>query len=142
LFVRSAQCSALFPMMQFSAAPWRVLRDEVKVGYCRDAAMLHVRLAERILRLAGTAARTGEPILRPLAYNYPSDGYATVVDQFMLGADLLVAPVIERGALRRSVVLPSGRWRADGGVEYDGPSKIVVDAPLARLPWFERVATR
>jgi alpha-glucosidase (family GH31 glycosyl hydrolase) len=142
LFVRSAQCSALFPMMQFSAAPWRVLRDEVKVGYCRDAAMLHVRLAERILRLAETAARTGEPILRPLAYNFPSDAYATVVDQFMLGADLLVAPVIERGAVRRSVVLPGGRWRGDDGVEYDGPVDIVVDAPLARLPWFERVATR
>lgn len=141
LFVRSAQCSALFPMMQFSAAPWRVLRDEVKVGYCRDAAMLHVRFGELILQLAEKAARTGEPILRPLAYNFPQDAYETVVDQFMLGTDILVAPVIERGAVRRSVALPGGRWRADDGAEYDGPARIVVDAPLARLPWFERVAT-
>jgi alpha-glucosidase (family GH31 glycosyl hydrolase) len=138
LFVRSAQCSALFPMMQFSAAPWRVLSDAVKVGYCRDAALLHVRFGELILELAETAARTGEPILRPLAYNYPGEAYETVIDQFMLGADLLVAPVIERGAVQRSVVLPDGRWRADDGTEYDGPAEIVVDAPLARLPWFER----
>jgi alpha-glucosidase (family GH31 glycosyl hydrolase) len=141
LFVRSAQCSALFPMMQFSAAPWRVLRDEVKVGYCRDAAMLHVRFGELILQLAEMAARTGEPILRPLAYNFPGAAYETVDDQFMLGTDLLVAPVIEQGAVQRSVALPGGRWRADDGVEYDGPAEIVVDAPLARLPWFESVSS-
>jgi hypothetical protein len=31
-------------------------------------------------------------------------------------------------------------WRADDGTEYDGPAEIVVDAPLARLPWFEIVS--
>jgi alpha-glucosidase (family GH31 glycosyl hydrolase) len=140
LFVRSAQCAALFPMMQFSAAPWRVLRDEAKIGYCRDAALLHVRFGELIRQLAETAARTGEPILRPLAHNYPDDAYETVSDQFMIGNQLLVAPVLEPGAIRRTVVLPDGSWRADDGVEYDGPAKIAVDAPLARLPWFERVS--
>ena len=141
LFVRSAQCSALFPMMQFSAAPWRVLGDQAKIGYCRDAALLHVRFGEFVLDLAERTARTGEPILRPLAYNYPDAGYESVVDEFMLGDDLLVAPVIERGAVRRAVTLPGGRWRADDGVEYDGPAEISVDSPLARLPWFERVST-
>jgi alpha-glucosidase (family GH31 glycosyl hydrolase) len=141
LFVRSAQCSALFPMMQFAAAPWRVLRDEVKVAHCRDAALLHVRFGELILQLAELAAGTGEPILRPLAYNFPGGAYESVVDQFMLGTDILVAPVIEQGAVRRSVALPSGRWRADDGAEYDGPAEIVVGTPLARLPWFERMAT-
>jgi alpha-glucosidase (family GH31 glycosyl hydrolase) len=137
LFVRSAQCSALFPMMQFSAAPWRVLRDEANVAHCRDAALLHVKFGELILQLAERASRTGEPILRPLAYNYPDAGYESVSDQFMLGADLLVAPVVERGAVGRAVTLPSGRWRADDGAEYDGPAEIVVAASLARLPWFE-----
>lgn len=141
LFVRSAQCSALFPMMQFSAAPWRVLRDEEKIGYCREAALLHAKFGEYILQLAERAARTGEPILRPLTYNFPGDQYETVVDQFMLGTDLLVAPVIERGAICRSVTLPDGRWRSDEGTDYDGPAEIVVDAPLARLPWFARVGS-
>jgi alpha-glucosidase (family GH31 glycosyl hydrolase) len=139
LFVRSAQCSALFPMMQFSAAPWRVLQDETKIGYCRDAALLHVRFSALISRLAETAARTGEPILRPVAYDYPGS-HENVNDQFLLGTDLLVAPVLDPGAVRRTVVLPNGRWRADDGAEYDGPAKIVVGAPLGRLPWFERVS--
>ena len=141
LFVRSAQCSALFPMMQFSAAPWRVLTDQAKIGYCRDAALLHVRFGALIRELAENAAHTGEPILRPLAYAYPLDSYETVSDQFMLGTQVLVAPVLKPGAVRRNVVLPAGRWRADDGTEYDGPAEIVVDAPLARLPWFERITT-
>jgi hypothetical protein len=59
LFVRSAQCSALFPMIQFSVAPWRVLRDAVKIGYC--AALLHRRFgltgfADRVDALGGRLA--------------------------------------------------------------------------------------
>ena len=141
LFVRSAQCSALFPIMQFAAAPWRVLHDKAKIGYCRDAAVLHVRFGEMIRQLADTAARTGEPIMRPLAYNYPDGSYEAIIDQFMLGTEILVAPVLAQAAVQRTVVLPDGRWRADDGVEYDGGANIVVDAPLARLPWFERVST-
>jgi alpha-glucosidase (family GH31 glycosyl hydrolase) len=141
LFVRSAQCSALFPMMQFSAAPWRVLRDKTKIGYCRDAAHMHVRFGELIRQLAETAARTGEPIMRPLVYNYPDRSYESITDQFMLGTEIVVAPVLERGAVQREVVLPEGRWRADDGVTYDGAATVVVDAPLARLPWFEHVST-
>ncbi len=91
------------------------------------------------MRLAERAARTGEPILRPLAYDYPDDGYDTIVDQFMLGPDLLVAPVVDQGAVRRTVVLPSGRWRAEDGSEYDGPDEVLIDAPLSRLPRFERL---
>jgi len=140
LFVRSAQCSALFPMMQFSASPWRVLDDEVKVGYCRDAAFLHIRFGSQIVELAERASRTGVPILRPLAFDHPDEGYETVSDKFMLGKDLLVAPVVEKGSARRKVILPAGRWRADDEVEYDGPREIVVEAPPGRLPWFERVA--
>jgi alpha-glucosidase (family GH31 glycosyl hydrolase) len=139
IFVRSAQCAALFPMMQFSAAPWRVLSDQANVAYCRDAALLHVRFGDLIRELAETSATTGEPIFRPLASNYPDGAYETVTDQFMLGTDFLVAPIVERGVTRRRIALPPGTWRADDGNEYDGPGEIVVDAPLARLPWFERL---
>jgi alpha-glucosidase len=56
-------------------------------------------------------------------------------------SERLVAPVLAQGAVQRTVVLPDGKWRADDGAEYDGAATIVVDAPLARLPWFERVRT-
>jgi alpha-glucosidase (family GH31 glycosyl hydrolase) len=138
LFVRSAQCQALFPMMQFSAAPWRVLDDE-HLELCARAAQLHVEHGAEILRLADMAASTGEPIQRHLAYVFPHQGYETITDQFMLGDDLLVAPVIHKGERQRKVAIPPGSWIADDGIEYTGPTTVDVYAPLDRLPRFRRV---
>ena len=65
-------------------------------------------------------------------------GYAEVKDEFMMGGNLLVAPVVEKGAVSRRVVLPPGRWRADDGKRYAGPASVEVSASLARLPYFVR----
>ncbi|MFJ4286913.1 glycoside hydrolase family 31 protein [Paenarthrobacter nicotinovorans] len=138
LFVRWAQASALFPMMQFSAAPWNLLSPE-EVSYCRAAALLHSELGTEITQLAKESAQGGEPILRPLAYNYPQDAYEEIHDQFLLGTEILVAPVLQKGSKTRSVVIPAGRWRADDGREYEGGTT-TVHAPLSRLPWFRKIS--
>lgn len=137
LFVRYAQCSALFPMMQFSAAPWRVL-DAEHSGYCVEAAQLHARLGSEIVELTRLAAETGEPILQALAYAYPNQGYEDIQDQFLLGDNILVAPVLAKGARSRTVQIPPGCWHGDDGSVVVGPCHITVDAPLSRLPWYRR----
>ena len=137
LFVRHAQLAALLPMQQFSAAPWRVL-DAEHARLCRDAALLHVEYGERILALARHAAATGEPIVRPLAWIWDDARASSVHDQFLLGDDLLVAPVVTKGARTREVLLPPGRWRDDQGVEHAGGGLVSVPAPLERLPRFSR----
>ena len=136
LFVRFAQCSALFPMMQFSMAPWRVLDDE-HLAAVRATVDLRQSLLPEIMALVRHAAESGEPILRPLAYHHR--GYDTVHDQFLLGEDLLVAPVLEPGARTRTVQVPPGRWvDADGG-EITGPAETEVAVTLTSLPWWRRV---
>ena len=135
LFVRSAQVHALAPMMQFSAAPWRVL-DKTCLDAVRKAVAIRQTFAPRFVELAAESAKTGEPMLRSLEYNYPGRGYAGIVDEFMMGDFLLVAPQLARGAKERKVVLPPGRWTADDGTTYDGPAEIVVSTPLDRLPYF------
>ena len=62
LFVRFAQCSALFPMMQFSLAPWRVL-DDRHLSAVLAAVNTRQALMPDLSRLFDHAARTGEPIL-------------------------------------------------------------------------------
>jgi alpha-glucosidase (family GH31 glycosyl hydrolase) len=138
LFVRYAQCSALMPMMQFSAAPWRVL-DQGNSTLCRDAALLHGQFAERILALARHALQTGEPIIRHLEYEFPHQGYTNVCDQFMLGSGTLVAPVLQKGVASRVVKIPPGQWQADDGQIFQGPAEVEIETPLERLPRFERL---
>lgn len=138
LIVRYAQASALCPMMQFSAAPWRVL-DTARMEMVRRAAELHRQMGERILALAEHAAKTGEPIMRHMAYEFPNEGFERVSDQFMLGSDILAAPVLKRGAVSREVSLPSGRWKSADGQILDGGRTVLVDAPLDSLPYFERM---
>jgi alpha-glucosidase (family GH31 glycosyl hydrolase) len=138
LFVRYAQCSALFPMMQFSAAPWRVL-DKEHLELNVEAARLHAEYGEEIMALARHAAETGEPIIRHMAYVFPEGGYEHVRDQFMLGGRTLVAPVLTKGAASRSIALPPGTWRGDDGNIVEGPCVFETATPLSRLPRYELI---
>lgn len=138
LVVRMAQCSALMPMMQFSVAPWRIL-DERHLACCLAAAKLHREFSETFWKLAQNAAQTGEPILRCLAYEYPNSGYEQVTDQFLLGSDILVAPVLEAQAKSRRIVLPAGDWKDDLGESHHGPVAIETPVTLERLPRYFRL---
>lgn len=138
LFVRMAQCSALFPMMQFSWAPWDAL-DANHLSLVKAAHDLHNAFSEKILALVADACRTGEPILRTLEYNYPDQGYATVKDAFMLGEKILVAPIVTKGETEREIPLPDGVWRGFDGREYIGGKTIRLTVSLSDLPYFEKM---
>jgi alpha-glucosidase (family GH31 glycosyl hydrolase) len=136
LVVRSAQVHALMPMMQFSVAPWRVLNKENQ-AICREMALLHAQMSGYILQLARKSAKTGEPIVRPMAYNCPDGNYEQVKDQFFLGDSILVAPVLKKGARSRKVVLPHGVWEDWNGNKIQGARTIQVEAKLNELPFFK-----
>ena len=135
MFVRSAQVHALCPMMQFSAAPWRVL-DKKHLAAVKKAVDLRMEFTPCFMALARECAKTGEPMLRNLAYQFPGCGYEAVVDQFMMGDFLMVAPQQEKGAKERTVLVPPGKWLSDDGKVFEGPCSIAVATPLDRLPHF------
>lgn len=135
LIVRWAQASALMPMMQFSVAPWKVL-DAQNLKVVREAAALHKKMAPYILAVAHEAAKTGEPMVRTMEYQYPSRGFWDCKDQFMLGSKYMVAPILTKEN-KRIVRLPPGTWTDDKGKRYRGPQVIEILAPLDRLPYFE-----
>ena len=103
----------------------------------KKAVALRMAFKPRILRLAEACAASGEPMLRHMAYVFPEGGYENVKDQFMLGDDLLVAPMVAKGTSRK-VLIPKGQWKADDGGMVEGPRELTIDVPLARLPHFER----
>jgi alpha-glucosidase len=139
LIVRSAQVHALMPMMQFSVAPWRVL-DATHLAAAKEAALLHQQFGPKILKLAKAASVSGEPIVKSMEYAYPEGDYALIHDQFLLGDDYLVAPVLESGVREREVILPAGKWKyIPTGEVFTGPGKVVVEVPLEVLAYFRKM---
>lgn len=134
LFVRYSQCAALMPMMQYSAAPWRVL-DKEYAKLCLESAKTHMDYADEIVNLVKQSSETGEPIIRYLEYVFPHQGLHKIIDQFMLGEELMVAPVLEKGATSRTVTFPKGKWKDLNGNVYNGGT-VTIDAPLEVLPIF------
>jgi alpha-glucosidase (family GH31 glycosyl hydrolase) len=85
------------------------------------------------------------PITRPMWLGGPSaPGASTNAQQWMLGPDVLVAPVVTEGAAQVEVSFPRGCWQhqAPGGDRHHGPGTAVVSAPLGRLPYFFRCGER
>jgi alpha-glucosidase (family GH31 glycosyl hydrolase) len=137
LIVRSAQCSALMPMMQFSVAPWRVLSKQ-NLAAVKKAVDVRSKYTPYIMQLVKQAASTGEPIARSMEYEFPNQGLAEVKGQFMLGNKLLVAPMVA-GGTSKTIYLPKGRWQSDLGKTIKGPAKMEIEVAADRLPVFELI---
>jgi len=141
LMIRWTQLNALMPSMQFSLPPWEYGSECDEI--CRRYANLHVELSVEILRAARTAIRSGQPIIRPLFWLDPQDERAlTCDDEFLLGDEILAAPVIQPGAQARTIFLPEGKWQEYWtGAMFSGPV-VLQDhpAPLDVLPLFRRMA--
>ena len=73
-----------------------------------------------------------------MAFAFPENGYETIKDQFMLGDEILVAPVVEKGARSRTVIFPEGKWKSEKGKTFTGGKAIEIDVPLERLPYFKK----
>ncbi len=72
---------------------------------------LRYRLLPYTYTLAWEARSTGMPLMRPLWLHYPDDPRSlTIGDQYFWGRNLLIAPVVEKGATTRVLYLPPGLW--------------------------------
>ena len=138
LIVRSAQLHALMPMMQFSVAPWRVL-DSVHLNAVKAAVKLRTKFTPLIMQLANEAAKTGEPIVKSMEFVFPGQGFEAISDEFMLGNNLLVAPMLQKGQVSRSVKLPNGKWKASDRNVLKGGRTYQLNVALDQLLYFEKL---
>jgi alpha-glucosidase len=145
LFLRWAEWAALSPIFRLHGSvqagthgPWTYDRRTVKAY--RALTALHLRARRLILKLWAQADHTGMPVTRPLWLQYPNDRAAARQDQeWLLGPNVLVAPVVTEGATSRRVYIPRGCWRTPRtGRQFHGPVSRVVSAPLYQLLFFVR----
>lgn len=87
------------------------LIEEPFRSYAKDAIKMRYALLPYNYTLAYRQAAKGDPLVAPLYYYYPKDTAAiSVEDEFMWGENILVAPVLQKGALSRKVYFPAGKW--------------------------------
>ncbi|MBA9088291.1 alpha-glucosidase [Fontibacillus solani] len=118
--------------------PW-TFNDEVE-EICRKYIEFRYRMLPYLYSLFYDSTCTGLPIMRPLVLEYPKDRNTYhLSDQFLLGKDLLVAPIYEPGKQHRVVYLPEGIWFDYWtGTRYEGGAHIIAHAPLDVLPLYIR----
>jgi alpha-glucosidase len=145
LLTRWYEAGFLAPMLRnhqqidtYDHEPWRF--GSVYEDIIRKYLKLRYRLLPFLYTQVEEAHRTGLPIFRPLVLNYQKDpNVLTIDDEFMIGTDLLVAPVMKPDVTSRRVYLPPGEW-----VDYwtnkriKGGTLIQADAPLDVVPMYVR----
>jgi alpha-D-xyloside xylohydrolase len=107
----------------------------------KDVMALRERLRPYLMDQMRAAHEKGTPPMRPLFFDFPNDTAAIdIEDQFMLGPDVLVAPILYPGATSRSVYLPAGVEWTDAwtGAKLAGGQRLEADAPLDRIPVYLR----
>jgi len=139
LFVRWVEASALMPIMQFSYFPWNYQGPAARAA--KQYAILHKSLEGY---LAEQVEERTAPLLRPLWYDQPeqSDFYS-IGDEFLLGNDILAAPVLEAYQTARDIILPEGEWRdAWTGQLIRRKHLLQYPAPCPGMPIFVRAGRR
>ncbi|MGO4831937.1 TIM-barrel domain-containing protein, partial [Rhizobiaceae sp. 2RAB30] len=147
VFARWTQFSCFTPLMMLHGLgcrePWDM--DETCIAVYRDYARLHLALLPLFKRYGEEAAAGGLPLMRMMPLAFPDIDWSQINDwdqQYMLGDDLLVAPVAFYGNTR-AVYLPDGEWFDVLAGEYvSGPAWRVHDVPLEKMPLFVRKGAR
>ncbi|MFJ9250648.1 glycoside hydrolase family 31 protein [Streptomyces sp. NPDC101776] len=147
VLARWAQAASLMPLMYASTSPTGVRDattgrwvgyDKETVGLYRSAIATHERLAPYIWDQVRRTLKTGDPIMRPLFFDFPKDQASyTVADEWLLGPAVLAAPKLDEGTTR-DVFLPTGTWRdVTNGKVVHGPVTLKeYAAPLGVTPAF------
>jgi alpha-glucosidase len=101
---------------------------------------LRYRMLPYLYTLLWESTESGSPIVRPLFWQYQDDPNAFSDEfqhQFMVGENLLVAPVLSAGQRLKKVYLPEGKWYdLNTGKIFDGRKTIIVETPLDQIPMF------
>ncbi|HPY12413.1 MAG TPA: alpha-glucosidase [Sphaerochaeta sp.] len=143
LLIRWAEFAAFTPLMRTHEGNrprdnWQFDSDEETMRSIARMTDVHVQLKGYIKHLVAENAQRGIPVMRPIFLHYDEERFYATKDAYLLGSDMLVAPILEEGARRRSVVLPDDQWvHLLTKEEYSG-GEYVVEAPLLCPPVFFR----
>ena len=155
LYLRSAATAAFVPIMQYHSefnhhrtpsrdrTPWNIAErtgDSRVIPVFKKFTDLRERLVPYLAASARASIASGAPLMRPLYFDHRADEQVWEFPlQWMLGPDLLVAPVLSPGATEWAVYLPAGDWvDAFTGVRESGGRVVTRATPIDELPVYAR----
>ena len=145
LLARWTQVGAFTPFFRNHSADRTIRQEPWSFGQqIEDIVKKYIEVRYRFLpymyQLFHETSKSGIPIMRPLILEYPNDKKVeNCSDQFLVGSDLLVAPIMTPETTHRAVYLPEGRWFDYWtGKQYVGGQHHLIYAPLDTLPLFVR----
>lgn len=149
LYARWLQAAALTPVMRSHTVAGSADQEPFSYGpdftaINRATIELRYELMPYLYTQFARAEASGEPVMRPLWLDAPTDNRVlTTEDQYLVGPDLLVAPVVRPGVTKRRVVFPAGSDWIDWytGEIHRGGTDATVQAPIGRLPLFARAGS-
>lgn len=143
LLIRWIQLGAFSPLMRTKAQGVSIpprsrpqIWDPEILPHWRRWARVHLQLVPYLLDAAREYVEAGMPLMRHMCLVAPECRRS---DQYLLGRDLLVAPVLEPGARERTLEVPPGRWIDHWrSAVLAGPSVVTLPAPLEEIPVLRR----
>ena len=140
VYIRGVQFAVFSPFMQDHGSA-QAPREQNKYG--RENYAFYTRVRYNIMPylrgLITDAHNLGWPMMRPMFFYHPNDQKAwNIDDEYYLGKDLLIAPILTKG-ISRTVYLPDGNW-VDFWTheEFKGNEEIMITKKLNRIPVFVR----
>ncbi len=148
LLTRWTQVGAFYPYFRNHSALGTVRQEPWAFGEKYESVIkkyiqLRYQWLPQLYTLFAKAHTTGLPIMRPLFMEYPNDEKTfNLSDQFMIGDNVIVAPILQPNTDHRAVYLPEGQWVNYWNDEvYQGEQHILVNAPLDTLPIFVKAGS-
>ena len=112
--------------------------DEELLAHLAKCTGIHVSLKTYLKDCVAEAVQKGIPVMRPLFYHYDEEKLYQEKGEYLLGRDILVAPVLQEGVSKRTCLLPADGWvHLFTGEEYSGGT-VTVQAPIGQPPVFIR----
>ena len=143
LLARWEEMNVFSPLMRFHEGnrPWDNIQpytDRGLIAQLSWCSRAHAALKPYLQQLETENCTKGVPVMRPLFYHYDEDAAYREKTEYLLGRDILVAPILKQGAASRRVWLPEDRWvhlfteQEYGGGEHE------IEAPVGTPPVFIR----
>ncbi len=160
LLIRWFQYGTFAPVMRLHGArePWKEPISNERGGPCRSGAdnevwsfgdkayeilkkymFIRERLFDYIKEQMAEAHQKGTPVMRTLFYQFPEDKTSwEIEDEYMFGGDILVCPIMHKGAAEKKIYLPKGKNWVDVWSKkvYSGGEYITVPVTIEDIPLF------